>query len=424
MRWETFPGEVNLITIALAASKAGASVNETSPTPASSGEGRRRRRRDSTTVSVSLITTFSELSSFIPEWHDLYERAGRENPFASPDWLMPWAQHFVPERNLTIAVIRRSGELIGLAPWYMNRSGNVVRRLQLLGTGKYGDLTELPQVLTLPGESRSVLRAVVNELFQNSSKWDLFELPLMDDQGWFEPEWLGREAGRSGLVQHTTTRAANILTLPTDLADLQKTLKRNLLESIHRSRNRLNRQAGSWTVTVHEGVDGVEYALPILTRLHTARSRMAERRQHANHLSSDGGNQFVSEALRGMAKSGRAQILTLDVDHHEVAAQVVLYAADSAYVGLSGVDPDWWQVGAVTLLQWCAAEASITRGHQTFNLSVGPNLAKLRWSEKIVQHPSFVVCAPRRYSQLALTGYRAAAAVHGVRREAAYRRVG
>src|SRR5215469_16516421 len=392
--------------------------------PASSGEGRRRRRRDSTTVSVSLITTFPELYSFVPEWHSLHERAGRQNPFASPDWLMPWAQHFVSERNLAIAVIRRGGELIGLAPWYMNRSGKIIRRLQLLGTGTHGDLTEMPQVLTLPGESRSVLRAVVNELFQNSNKWDLFELPLMEDQGWFEPEWLGKEAGRSGLAQHTVTRATNILTLPADLADLQKTIKRNLLESIHRSRNRLNRQAGSWTVTVHEDVDGMEYALPILTRLHTARSRMADRHQHADHLSANDRHEFVSDALRGMAKSGKAQIFTLDVDNHEVAAQLILYAADSTYVGLSGVDPDWWQVGAVTLLQWYAAEASIARGNQTFNLSVGPNLAKLRWSERIVQHPAFVVCAPRRKSQLALAGYRAAAAVNGVRREAAYRSEG
>ncbi len=125
-----------------------------------------------------------------------------------------------------------------------------------------------------------------------------------------------------------------------------------------------------------------------------------------------------------MAESGRAQILTLDVDGAEIAAQIVLHAADSAYIGFSGVDPDWWTVGAVTLLQWHAAESAIEQGRQTFNLSVGPNLAKLRWSEQIVQHPGFAVSAPRRYSQLAFTGYCAAAAVISVRREAAYRRVG
>jgi CelD/BcsL family acetyltransferase involved in cellulose biosynthesis len=212
--------------------------------------------------------------------------------------------------------------------------------------------------------------------------------------------------------------------LPTDKADLQKTLKRNLLESIHRSRNRLTRQADSWTVTVHEDVAGIEYALPVLTRLHSARSHMAERRHHPDYLSADGRKEFLSEALRGIVESGRAQIFTLDVDGTEVAAQLVLHAADSAYLGFSGVDPDWWTVGAVTLLQWHAAESAIEQGRRTFNRSVGPNLAKLRWSEQIVQHPGFAVSAPQLYYQLAFTGYRAAAAVISVRREAAYRRVG
>jgi CelD/BcsL family acetyltransferase involved in cellulose biosynthesis len=400
------------------------SVTNDSTLTASRGEGRRRRRRDSTTVSVNWITNYAEMSAFIPEWRELYERGGRQNPFASPDWLVPWARHFVHERNLAMLAIRRNGELIGLAPWHIRRTGGLLRRLQLLGSGQHAMLTELPQVLSLPGESRSVLRAAVTELFRNSHRWDLFELPLMADQGWFEPEWIDVEAGWSGQVQHIVTRAANILPLPTDKADLQKTLKRNLLESIHRSRNRLTRQANSWTVTVHEDVAGIEYALPVLTRLHSARSHMAKRRHHPDYLSADGRKEFLSEALRGMAESGRAEILTLDVDGTEIAAQIVLHAADSAYIGFSGVDPDWWTVGAVTLLQWHAAESAIEHGRQTFNLSVGPNLAKLRWSEQIVQHPGFAVSAPRPYSQLAFTGYCAAAAVISARREAAYRRVG
>jgi CelD/BcsL family acetyltransferase involved in cellulose biosynthesis len=390
----------------------------------SRGEGRRRRRRDSTTVSVNWITNFADMSAFIPEWRELYERAGRQNPFASPDWLVPWARNFVQERNLAMLAIRRNGELIGLAPWHIRRTGGLLRRLQLLGSGQHAMLTELPQVLSLHGESRSVLRAVVTELIRNSNRWDLFELPLMADQGWFEPEWLDVEAGWSGQVQHMVTRAANILPLPADQADLQKALKRNLLESIRRSRNRLTRQADSWAVTVHEDVAGIEYALPVLTRLHSARSHMEKRRHHPDYLSADGRKEFLSEALRGMAESGRAQILTLDVDGTEIAAQIVLHAADSAYIGFSGVDPDWWTVGAVTLLQWHAAESAIEHGRQTFNLSVGPNLAKLRWSEQIVQHPGFAVSAPRLYSQLAFTGYCAAAAVISARREAAYRRVG
>ena len=86
------------------------------------------------------------------------------------------------------------------------------------------------------------------------------------------------------------------------------------------------------------------------------------------------------------------------------------------------MDPDWWHLSGVTLLQWHAAENAVDRGYQTFNLSVGPNTAKMRWSEQIVKHPEFIVCAPRRSSKAMFTAYRAASAVDSVRREAVLRR--
>jgi CelD/BcsL family acetyltransferase involved in cellulose biosynthesis len=82
------------------------------------------------------------------------------------------------------------------------------------------------------------------------------------------------------------------------------------------------------------------------------------------------------------------------------------------------VDPEWWQASPVTLLQLHAAEVAVERGQREFNLSVGPSVSKLRWSEQVRQHPEFIVCGPRRSSRLAFTGYRMAAAAAGVVREA------
>jgi CelD/BcsL family acetyltransferase involved in cellulose biosynthesis len=119
-----------------------------------------------------------------------------------------------------------------------------------------------------------------------------------------------------------------------------------------------------------------------------------------------------------MARRGQAEILTLDVEGTAVAAQLVLRAPDATYLGMSGVDPAWWNVSPVTLLQLRAAESAIERGHGEFNLSTGPVVAKLRWSEHIVQHPEFVVCGPRHSSRVAFAAYRAVSAVAAVRRDA------
>jgi CelD/BcsL family acetyltransferase involved in cellulose biosynthesis len=388
----------------------------------SGGPGRRRRRRDSSTLAVARISTFAGAEEIATDWRRLYHSSGSTNPFASPDWLLPWARHFVPERDLALLTVSRGGQLVGLAPWYFKSMYPLPRRLQLLGSGHHDALTELPQILTAPDEARSVLRAVMHEWSQATDEWDWLELPVLAEQGWFEPEWLIGTIGERGLVQHKTTRAAVVLDLPADLAELHRRLKRNLLESTHRARNRLDRTGLSWTVNVHEEEDAILRALPVLVRLHTARAHFAGRRRHPDQFAAPERQAFLEDALASMARTGQAQILTLDVAGNPVAAQLLLLAPEATYLGASGVDPAWWRVSAVTLLQLSAAEGAVERGHRTFNLSVGPSVAKLRWSEQVVQHPEFIVCGPRRASQVAFTGYRMAAAVAAVRREAARHR--
>jgi len=384
--------------------------------------GRRRRRRDGASLTVTRIGTFDEAGALMDDWQALYRASAMGNPFAAPDWLLTWARHFVRERDLDIFAVWRGPALVGVAPWYVKRGPLLPRRLQLLGSGCHDALTELPQVLTAPGEARSVLRAVIGEWSQRPGDWGWLELPVMADQGWFEPEWLTGTVGEGGLVQHKTTRATVVLDLPPDVPTLHAGLKRNLLESTHRARNRLNRTGRPWAITVHEDPVDVMRALTVLTVLHAARARISGRRNHPDQFAVRGRPEFLCEAVAAMARRGQARILTLDVGDKPVAAQLVLDAPVGSYLGLSGVDPEWWQVSPVTLLALHAAEAAIGRGDREFNLSVGPSVSKLRWSEQVRQHSEFIVCGPRRSSRLAFTGYRMAAAAAAVRREASRHR--
>ena len=199
-------------------------------------------------------------------------------------------------------------------------------------------------------------------------------------------------------------------------------MKRNLLESTHRSRNRLDRTRRPWAVTTHAGEDGIRRALTLLAQLHAARANLVGRRHHGDQLAMPEQRGFLADALGTMAGRDRAEILTLDVDGISVAAQLVLRAPNATYLGPSGVDPAWWGVSPVTLLQLYAAESAVERGHREFNLSTGPSVSKFRWSERVVHNPEFIVCGPRRRSRAAFTAYRAFSAIAGVRRDAATNR--
>jgi CelD/BcsL family acetyltransferase involved in cellulose biosynthesis len=386
--------------------------------------GRRHRRRDHSSLSVELISTLTAVENIQAAWRDLYDRSGSCNPYASPDWLIPWARHFVREHELAVLAVSRDETLIGVAPWYVHRVGPLLRKVHLLGSGRHDALTELPQVLTAPGQVRSVLRAVLAHWSQVPGLWDWLELPMLEEQGWFEPEWLADGAfGDHGFVQHKVTRPSVVLTLPPSVSTLHESMKRNLLESTHRSRNRLDRAGCSWAVTTHAGEDDIREALAALAQLHAARANLVGRRQHGDQLAMPERRSFLADALGGMASRGQAEILTLDVEGIPVAAQLVLRAPNATCLGLSGVNPAWWKVSPVTLLQLRAAESAVALGHKEFNLSTGPCVAKLRWSERVVQNPEFIVCGPRARSQLAFTAYRAMSAIAGVRRDAAIHRI-
>jgi CelD/BcsL family acetyltransferase involved in cellulose biosynthesis len=124
-----------------------------------------------------------------------------------------------------------------------------------------------------------------------------------------------------------------------------------------------------------------------------------------------------TEAVTKLAAHGRAELLTLDVAGIARAALLVLRAPGASYLAASGVDPDWWHTSPVTLLQWTAMCRAVARGDSEVNLSMGPDVAKLRWSEQVVPHMEFVVCGPRTRSRLLLTGYAALGTVAGMRRE-------
>jgi CelD/BcsL family acetyltransferase involved in cellulose biosynthesis len=392
--------------------------------PAGTQAGRGRRRHDSTRLSVETHRTTAGLRALRPAWDLLYESSGSRNPYAAPDWVVTWLRHFAAEGEIEVLAVSRDGRLVGVAPCYLRRIGRWARTVQLAGTGRHDALTELPGVLSAPEESRSVLRAVVRHWCERYREWDWLELPMDARQGWFEPEWLtGAPAGHA-VIRHKTTRPSVVLPLPRDPGELRSSLKRNVRESVRRGRNRLERTGRPWTITAHSSAGQVGEAWPALARLHAARAGIAGPRRHPDALGVPGRAGFLAEVLPLLAAHGRAEILTLDVDGVPVAAQGVLLAPRASYLAFSGVDPQWWDVSPVTLLQLAAGERAIGRGHGELNLSLGPDVAKLRWSELVVQHPEFVLCGPRRRSRLAYTGYALAAEGAGIRREAARHRAG
>ena len=341
---------------------------------------------------VEMLTSAEELDALAPAWTELFHASGTRNPFAHPAWQRTWASHFVAPGNLRVLAVWSGNDLVAVGPFYRSSrgvGGARVSRLRLIGGSNADVLTELVEVIALPAARRKALRLMLEHLHVASPDWDWIELGISPDQAWLEPDIVNRSHGTS--VVHFYSDAAVVVPLPGTQEQLHAQMKRNVTESLRRSRNRLSRDGHAWTVSEMTHGAGLDEALGELRRLHHARAEMNVRVKHPDRMRTPELEQFVRNAVSRMADDGSASVHVLEVDGAPAASVLALRANDCTFISLSGYEQRWWEYGVMTLLTLEVLNSAVERGHRWVDLSLGPDNSKLRWSEQIAVHPYFAI---------------------------------
>ena len=129
----------------------------------------------------------------------------------------------------------------------------------------------------------------------------------------------------------------------------------------------------------------------MLLALHAARSSLVGKVRHADVLADPADRWFAAEAVVGLAEVGLARVHLVKAAGRSVAAVLVVSDGSTDYALLSGADPGTWELGAVTGALFHALAGAVERGRTRFDLSTGPDQAKLRWSECVVSGHDFVL---------------------------------
>jgi len=368
------------------------------------------------TLEVERLHDIRELEQLRTPWARLWEATDGANPFLHPAWLLPWAKRFVPDGRLDVVIVRRDGELDGVIPlWHWTRRYGPVRlrTVQALGTGPHCSLTEMPGVLAAPGSERTVLRNAMGAIATGTGSWDWIELSLGQDQGWFEPEWMAGPGHTAGAVLHKAARPFVLL----DVRDGFAPAKRNLRESLRRSRNRLKRSGMPWEIEVATDGQALRDAVWTIIDLHGKRAAMHGRLTHPDYFADRADADFALEAICAMAAAGMVETRVLVHAGRPVAGVVALHGNGCTFVSFSGMDPQAWEYSPTTLLVADVVQGAVDRGDHTVNLSSGASVAKLRWSERLQVRHDFVVPSPAPRSRLKLAAFWAARSAYSVRRE-------
>jgi CelD/BcsL family acetyltransferase involved in cellulose biosynthesis len=375
---------------------------------------------------VEPLTTSSTVAAITEEWRELHEASGDVNPFSGPDWSVAWLEHFATDGRFepfVLAVRDGEGRLVGVAPLYQQHPiRGVATIIQPIGTGgPWIGPFELPEMAAMPELGRDVSRAVVGFLCESPDRWDWVNLTFPQSAPWFEPEWL---ANWSFTIQVRHSRATVVL-------DLERggniyAGRRNLKESFRRARNRLTRDFGAegWSTRRITDAADIPAAFNRLSDLHGQRAELENGQPvHPDVVQDRAVRKYFGDVVQRLAAHGRVSIYELCVNDEVMASQLILHTATGSYSSISGAAEKIWPYSAVTYLQSQAVADAQEAGHERMCLSLGPNQAKLRWTNKVEIHTEFGLVGPRRRSQLlylaagtrdTITNYRAARRAHRI----------
>ena len=332
---------------------------------------------------IVLFSSFDELTPYAEEWDRLNDASALEAvPFRSWDWSSAWWQYYgelsdSSRKLFILGVFDGFGKLIGLAPWYLDRSMAFGRVVRFLGAGEV--CADYLDVISRTGREEEVCDALAEWLAVEVGNYaDLVELTAVDSAG-SNIEKLAKGLGAAAYTTHQ--RGGDScwrIELPVAIGQYLSQLSKNRRKVFRRTQRRMI-DSGRAILRTAENVGEAAEFMEILIDLHKRRF-FVDGRQTSN--CSERFWNFHRDVAQRLFASGRAQLHLVEIDGSPAAAEYQLSGGGRLYAYQSGIDPDRLDdspgvVAMVSILQW-----AVGKGYLSLDLLRGDESYKAHWLAK------------------------------------------
>lgn len=367
-------------------------------------------------MTVRIITTTDELAAIECEWNVL---AG-DSPLRSWDWLTTWWKHYGTasrrrprdpdgvgiEKQLYVLAVYddaanaangsggRRPSLIGIAPWFLDRTivkGNVLR---WLGCGEV--CTDHLSLICRPEHREQVAEELAETLVSECDDWDRLDLNAVDGDDYAMLALVSHLEEHECIVSRQAADACWILALPPSWDDYLAAVSKSHRKQLRQAERRV---IESGRVQWHTVSDSAEFetAWPVLVDLHQRRRKsLGEPGCFASTTFHD----FHHEVARRMLDRGQLRMSWLALDGSPAAAEYHLADAKATYAYQGGVDPDRLGDEPGRLSTILCLQRAIEEGHKHFDFLRGDEPYKAHWRAEPRPTYDYRVVPNRRLARL------------------------
>ncbi|OIV36012.1 hypothetical protein BIV57_18640 [Mangrovactinospora gilvigrisea] len=347
-----------------------------------------------------MLTDPAAFTALAAEWDALHAVCSTATPFQTRGWLASWWRHYGGHDRLRLAVVRRSGRLVALAPMMIVRRGPWWV-LSAIGAGisDFADvLVDDARGTAEPSEVREAVRRL---------GWTLLRIP-----GWQVIDLREVRPGASAfrlldVWPGARARLADSVCMQLPSRPIEEFVRSLSHRTGSKTRSKIRKIDALGLkverVEADEAADAASAVLDLHRRLWVGRGITPEhlKGRFEGHLRT---------ATREMAAAGQAEVLLYRHGDELVAGDLVLVGHDMVGPYLYGVHPEFRnKVDVAVLLLRQNLVLAQDLGLPVLSLLRGQEPYKVRWHPQ-EEHNSRVLLARRgRLGEGELTGYRALA---------------
>ncbi len=318
-----------------------------------------------------MIADLAGAERLAPAWDELAVACAL--PLCAPGWMLSWWRHLAPHGSeLRVLAVRDGGELLALAPWFVQRGENERVDVRFLGA----EISDRVDVLCVPGREREAAPALRRALHELRPRPDLVAFEAVP-AGSRWTRWLA--GGLGGRLQFGRYRnsayPAPAVELPQGGAPQEWLASRssNFRSQMGRMRRRLEKQGGCVRRISDPGE--VQDALGSLLALHAGRW---EGRGESG-LARPGVAQLLSDAGRALGPE-RLRLWAAEIGGQIISVQLFLAAGGEVKYWNGGWSEEHADVKPSMLTILAALEDAIARGERRLDLGVGEHAYKMRFA--------------------------------------------